>query len=315
MEDQREYPENSQRRIPFPGWFSYTTGRSGSGRNSSLRNSSHINAGRPVLCHPGAAQWRTYPVRSTGHRYPGTTSQHRSAAQRSTYGDHAPNGDRTPGGDHAPSYDRAPGGNHTRADDPVPTTPPTNQPPSGPSPNPSPGPTEPAELFLSVLAPRDGSTVPGSAVVAYGLTLREASVTVNGVPATVDINGGFRAETDLNPGINVVEIVATTEAGDNVVVRRTVDSLSLPPQPFLLVIDEPPPQSIVAQPRQRLAGHTSPQAVVSVNGVSVAVNPFGAFDTTVTLEPGPNIIEVVSTNQDGQVLSAIVPVIYRPPER
>ena len=198
---------------------------------------------------------------------------------------------------------------------PSPTTPPTNQPPSGPSPNPSPGPTEPAELFLSVLAPRDGSTVPGSAVVAYGLTLPGASVTVNGVPATVDVNGGFRAETDLNPGVNVVEIVATTGAGDDVVVRRTVDSLSLPPQPFLLVIDEPPPQSIVTQPRQRLAGHTSPQAVVSVNGVSVAVSPFGAFDTTVSLEPGPNIIEVVSTNQDGQVLSAIVPVIYRPPER
>ncbi len=198
---------------------------------------------------------------------------------------------------------------------PSPTTPPTNQTPSGPSPNPSPGPTEAAELFLSVLAPQDGSTVPGSAVVAYGLTLPEASVTVNGVPATVDVNGGFRAETDLNPGINIVEIVATTGAGDNVVVRRTVDSLSLPPQPFLLVIDEPPPQSIVTQPRQRLAGHTSPQAVVSVNGVSVAVNPFGAFDTTVALEPGPNIIEVVSTNQDGQVLSAIVPVIYRPPER
>ena len=198
---------------------------------------------------------------------------------------------------------------------PSPTTPPTNQPPSGPSPNPSPAPTEAAGLFLSVLAPQDGSTVPGSAVVAYGLTLPEASVTVNGVPATVDVNGGFRAETDLNPGINVVEIVAATGAGDNVVVRRTVDSLSLPPQPFLLVIDEPPPQSIVTQPRQRLAGHTGPQAVVSVNGVSVAVNPFGAFDTTVTLEPGPNIIEVVSTNQDGQVLSAIVPVIYRHPER
>ncbi len=198
---------------------------------------------------------------------------------------------------------------------PSPTTPPTNQPPSGPSPNPSPAPTEAAGLFLSVLAPQDGSTVPGSAVVAYGLTLPEASVTVNGVPATVDVNGGFRAETGLNPGINVVEIVAATGVGDSVMVRRTVDSLSLPPQPFLLVIDEPPPQSIVTQPRQRLAGHTGPQAVVSVNGVSVAVNPFGAFDTTVTLEPGPNIIEVVSTNQDGQVLSAIVPVIYRPPER
>ena len=271
----------------------------------------------PPLPSPVRYPAHRYPAhRYPAHRYPGTTSHHRSTAHRSAYGDHAPNGDDAPGGDTTPPVTTAPPASTTPAPTvPSPTTPPTNQPPSGPSPNPSPAPTEAAGLFLSVLAPQDGSTVPGSAVVAYGLTLPEASVTVNGVPATVDVNGGFRAETDLNPGINIVEIVATTGAGDNVVVRRTVDSLSLPPQPFLLVIDEPPPQSIVTQPRQRLAGHTSPQAVVSVNGVSVAVNPFGAFDTTVTLEPGPNIIEVVSTNQDGQVLSAIVPVIYRPPER
>jgi len=38
----------------------------------------------------------------------------------------------------------------------------------------------------------------------------------------------------------------------------------------------------------------------------------GNFSTLVALEPGPNIIDVVSTNSDGQVMSAVTAVIYRP---
>ena len=32
----------------------------------------------------------------------------------------------------------------------------------------------------------------------------------------------------------------------------------------------------------------------------------------ITLEPGPNIIDVVATNNDGQVLSTVIALIYRP---
>jgi hypothetical protein len=51
---------------------------------------------------------------------------------------------------------------------------------------------------------------------------------------------------------------------------------------------------------------------VSVNGVNVPVDVLGIFSTTVRLEPGPNIIEVVATDTDGRVLSSIIALIFRP---
>jgi hypothetical protein len=80
----------------------------------------------------------------------------------------------------------------------------------------------------------------------------------------------------------------------------------------LLVITEPQDQSIVSVRNLRLSGRTGPEAIVSVNGVSVNVDTLGLFSTIVTLEPGPNIIDVVATNDDGRGLSTVIAVIYRP---
>ena len=55
-----------------------------------------------------------------------------------------------------------------------------------------------------------------------------------------------------------------------------------------------------------------PGAVVSVNGVSVPVDPVGIYSTVLSLEEGPNIIDVLATNVDGEVLSTIIALIYRP---
>jgi hypothetical protein len=146
----------------------------------------------------------------------------------------------------------------------------------------------------------------------FGLTSPGASVTVDSKAATVDANGGFRAEAELNPGINTIEIVSFDGAGNVESATVRVTSLALPPQPFLLLITEPQDQTIVSDSNLRLAGRTGPFAIVSVNGVSVAVDPFGTFSTVVTLDSGPNIIDVVATNDDGQVLSTVLAVIYRP---
>ena len=146
------------------------------------------------------------------------------------------------------------------------------------------------------------------------MTSPGAFVTVDGAVAAVDVNGGFRAEGNLRPGVNTIEIVASDEKGNQELVTVRVTSLALPPQPFLLLITEPQDQSVVTNSILRLAGRTGPLAIVSVNGVSVAVDPFGTFTTMVTLEEGPNIIDVVATNDDGQVLSTVVAVIYRAAE-
>lgn len=167
------------------------------------------------------------------------------------------------------------------------------------------------KLFLTVAGPQDGATVPGEAVVVYGLTLPGAGIEVDGSAAAVDKNGGFSAETDLSPGVNSIEVRAFDGQGNLESVTLSVTSLALPPQPFLLLVTEPQSQSVVNKSVLRLSGRTGPNAIASINGVSVDVDLFGSFSTMVTLEPGPNIIDVVATNNDGQVLSTVVAVIYR----
>ena len=199
---------------------------------------------------------------------------------------------------------------------PTPTaTPPPTPTPTTPPPAPTPTPDESVRLFLDVLGPDDDSIVPNLVVVVFGATLPEAAVTVNGIPATVDANGGFRQVAELQPGINDVEIITQVENSDTLSRTLRVTSLARPQQPFFLVIREPEDQSVVYQPDLRLVGRTAPEAIVSVKGVSVDVDAFGDFSTVVRLDPGGNIIGIVATSVDGQEESRVLAVIYRPPEQ
>ena len=197
---------------------------------------------------------------------------------------------------------------------PTPTRAPTPSPTVAPKPTPTAAPTvEPVpQLVLDVRAPQDGSTVRTDAVVVHGVTSPGALVHIEGVSAVVDPDGRFQAEVALAPGINTIKIVATDSIGNRESRELAVTSLALPPQPFLLLVTEPEDQSIVSEESVRLSGRTGPEAIASVNGVSVSVDVLGFFSTTVTLEQGPNIIDVVATDTDGRVLSTVIAVIYRP---
>ena len=203
----------------------------------------------------------------------------------------------------------------TVAPTPVAATPvPIPSPTVAPSPTPTPAPTvKPVpQLVLDVRAPQDGSTVRTDAAVVHGVTSPGELVQIEGVSVAVDPDGRFQAEVPLAPGINTIRIVATDALGNRENRELAVTSLALPPQPFLLLITEPEDQSIVSQAVVRLSGRTGPAAIVSVNGVSVSVDELGFFSTTVTLEPGPNIIDVVATNNDGRILGTVIALIFRP---
>ena len=159
-----------------------------------------------------------------------------------------------------------------------------------------------------MFAPEDGATVPGSSVAVYGQTTPGARVKVSGKDADVDRQGGFRAEVPLEPGENTISIEAINN-GTSVEVSRQVVSLALP---FLLLITEPENESVVSTSSLPLSGRTGPNAIVSISGRSVPVNRFGYFSSTVALNEGPNVIDVVATNDDGQTLSAVLAVIFRP---
>jgi hypothetical protein len=83
-------------------------------------------------------------------------------------------------------------------------------------------------------------------------------------------------------------------------------------QPLFLNVTTPEDESIVATSEVEVAGTTLPTAIVSVNGTLVTVEVDGAFSTTVTLEEGPNTIEVVASTVKGEELDRVLMVMYIP---
>lgn len=172
--------------------------------------------------------------------------------------------------------------------------------------------TSTGELLLDVRGPADGSQLRTDAVVVHGRTSPGARVAINGSNALVDSDGSFRGEIALTPGPVRISVVASDSDGNTQQKDLTVTYVELPPQPFFLVVTEPEDQSIIPRISTSLSGQTSADAIVSINGVSVDVSEDGMFSTDVTLEEGPNIIDVLATNTDGEILSTIVAVIARP---
>ena len=149
-------------------------------------------------------------------------------------------------------------------------------------------------------------------MVVFGLVTPGASLTVAGQAVSVGRDGSFQVEVSLSPGANTIEATARGVTGQQISRTIRVSSLELPSQPFILVITQPENQSIVSEPTVPVRGRTAPDAVVTVNGVGVGVDQVGVFSTSVVLDGGPNVIEVVATSRLGEQLSAVIAVIYRP---
>ena len=136
-------------------------------------------------------------------------------------------------------------------------------------------------------------------------------VQVNEERVELDDMGRFSHLVDLSPGFNTIVVDAETPNGASESAVISVISLLLPPQPFFLIVTEPEDQSFAVHSTIPLVGRTTEGTIVTVNGVAVPVDVSGVFHTTITLEPGPNLIEVRGTSADGEELNALVAVIYR----
>ena len=177
---------------------------------------------------------------------------------------------------------------------------------------PTPTPVPAAALVLEVFGPEPGASVLYDAVVVHGVTAPGASVTINGQSAEVDADGGFRAEIPLSTGENSIDVTATGNGVAATPASFVITSLALPPLPLFLIVTDPEDQTIVSKSPVRVAGRTTPDAVVSVNGVSLPLDSLGVFESTVALQDGPNIIDVVATGPEGDVLDSVLAIIYRP---
>jgi uncharacterized protein YfaP (DUF2135 family) len=59
-------------------------------------------------------------------------------------------------------------------------------------------------------------------------------------------------------------------------------------------------------------GKTSPAAILSINGVIIPVDSNGNFSVQLALDPGPNVIEVVASDLNGNEVSKILAIVALP---
>jgi len=71
-------------------------------------------------------------------------------------------------------------------------------------------------------------------------------------------------------------------------------------------------ESVVRSDTVLLRGRTAPDAIVSVNGVIVEVQSDGTFELTLALDPGPNLVEIVASDLDGNTVSSSLAIISIP---
>ena len=84
------------------------------------------------------------------------------------------------------------------------------------------------------------------------------------------------------------------------------------PVGFFLKVTEPKDESIVTTSIIHVSGMTTVDAVPSINGEIVEIDEHGNFSTVVTLDEGPNYIEVIASDLDGNQEVVTLLIIYLP---
>ena len=202
---------------------------------------------------------------------------------------------------------------------PVPLPPPLNV--SDPAPTPVPkasltvDPTltstaDPITLTVTILSPAENIDVEVGAARVLGVTLPDAAVEINGTLVDVASDGTFRRDLMLAEGINSIDVMATGPSGQ--VASRSTVVLFIPRREGVPLSVHYPHGLEVKEPTIIIVGATRQDAVVGVNGVPVDVNALGIFSTTVSLEEGANLIQVVAVDIEENVNFQTVTVFYLP---
>ena len=101
---------------------------------------------------------------------------------------------------------------------------------------------------------------------------------------------------------------ASTPSQDTLPEAAPAPSPDTPPTAFYLEVTQPADNSIINVGTVEVMGRTSPGAVVSVNDEIAVADTQGTFVVTIALEEGPNIIEVIASDDEGNEAMASLTV-------
>ena len=135
------------------------------------------------------------------------------------------------------------------------------------------------------------------------------------VAPSASIESGSEADSgDSTTGESLVEpaapLVETSGQSDLFVERDAIDALS--EDLFLEIISPTEEVVFVESATFLLTARTVIDAAVSVNDDLVEVNEEGILEAELTLEEGPNLVEVVASTAGGDELSAVLTIFYLP---
>ena len=106
-------------------------------------------------------------------------------------------------------------------------------------------------------------------------------------------------------GVFVILLGAGLAVGCSKEETKEPEVLTIP-----LTVAEPQDETTVYTSDIVVKGQANSDAVVSVDGVTIEVDADGKFSTTVTLKEGPNLIEVMASDFEGNEGTIVLTVIY-----
>jgi hypothetical protein len=168
-----------------------------------------------------------------------------------------------------------------------------------------------AGLAVAITSPPDGTTTRTPLVAITGTVsdpaIRTATLFANGVPKEIVVlDGAFREEGVLVPGLNTIIVAASDAAGraESAPVRITLET-----SPPALAILDPTDGATTTAVAVRVDGTVGASAVrLTVNGAPVPIVAGTWQVAALPLALGANAIEVVAVDTFGETASAVVHV-------
>ncbi len=93
---------------------------------------------------------------------------------------------------------------------------------------------------------------------------------------------------------------------------KAIEVLGLTTGPVSLQVLSPQDGAVVNAAQVLVSGTASPGAVVTVNDAILVVGGDGTFQSTVALDQGPNLVEVIASNASGSETTIDLTVTYEP---
>lgn len=143
-------------------------------------------------------------------------------------------------------------------------------------------------------------------LTVLGKTEENCTVTVQGEPVVVEMDGAFETVVNITKeGINEVIVTSTDLAGN---MRTKLVNFTIDVTPPPLVISKPVNNSITRLPTADIKGSTENTATVKVNDQVIFFENI-IFETMVELAEGENTITIVATDVAGNTRTAIITVL------